>query len=78
MTAMTGAERQRRWRERNGANVGGRPGPPPSAPCGTVSAYKRHQRNKEHIDAECRDAYNAARRWKRRLATRPDWLGGPA
>lgn len=33
------------------------PGPLPSAPCGTVSAYKRHQRKGEPIDAACAAAW---------------------
>lgn len=37
-------------------------GPEPTAPCGTVSAFKRHQRNHEPIDDACRDAYNAEQR----------------
>lgn len=41
------------------ASVGrrSRPGPAPSAPCGTVAAYKRHQRNGEPVDAECGAAW---------------------
>jgi hypothetical protein len=38
-----------------------RPGPKPSAPCGTLSAYQRHFRKGEPIDDACREA-NA--RWK--------------
>jgi len=48
------ADRQRRYRQRNGARVGQSPGPVPSAPCGTVSAWKRHQRNGEPVCAACR------------------------
>lgn len=56
------AERQRAYRARQGARVGQSPGPPPSAPCGTVSAYKRHKRNGEPVDDACRLAYNAEQR----------------
>lgn len=55
-------ERQRAWRERQGQRVGGPRGPEPSAPCGTVSAYKRHKRNGEPVDQACREAYNAEQR----------------
>jgi hypothetical protein len=57
---MTAADRQRAYRLRNGASD--RPGPAPSAPCGTVSAYKRHVRNGEPVDAGCRDAWNTYHR----------------
>ena len=56
------AGRQRRYRERNGARVGDHPGPLPSAPCGTVSAYKRHLRHGETPCAACRAANAAAAR----------------
>ena len=56
------AERQRAYRARSGARVGQGPGPAPSAPCGTVSAYKRHKRHGEPIDDACRHAYNAEAR----------------
>ncbi len=59
---MTAAARQRAYRERKGAKVGGKPGPAPSAPCGTPSGYKRHKRNGEPIDDACRLAYNAEQR----------------
>lgn len=59
---MTAAERQARYRARNGARVGDHPGPVPSAPCGTVSAYKRHQRHHEPPCDPCRLAYNAKAR----------------
>lgn len=67
---MSGAERQRNWRDRNGANVGGPPGPPPSAPCGTVGAWRRHYRKGEDIDDPCRLAYNAAARTRRAARTK--------
>lgn len=54
---MSNADRQRRYRERKGARVGDHPGPVPSAPCGTVSAYKRHLRRHEPTDAACRAAW---------------------
>lgn len=54
---MTPAERQRAYRARKGADVDGPPGPKPSATCGTVSAWKRHQRNNEAIDDACRAAW---------------------
>jgi hypothetical protein len=54
---MTPADRQRAYRERNGARVGESPGPVPSAPCGTVSAWKRHQRKGEPSCAACRAAW---------------------
>ncbi|WP_417510588.1 hypothetical protein [Microbacterium sp.] len=38
----------------------------PKAPCGTESAYRRHLRNGEPIDAACRDAHAAGRRNARR------------
>lgn len=45
--------------EHKAVSVGGRsrPGPAPSQPCGTVSAYKRHQRNGEELDDACRAAW---------------------
>lgn len=33
------------------------PGPKPSAPCGTTSAYRRHQRNGETPCTACRQAW---------------------
>ena len=56
------ADRQRAYRARKGARVGQPPGPAPSAPCGAVSAYKRHVRRGEPIDDACRLAYNAEQR----------------
>lgn len=32
---------------------------PPKAECGTDAAYRRHQKNSEHIDEPCRAAHNA-------------------
>jgi hypothetical protein len=49
---------QRRWRAKQGARTG-ELGRPPSQPCGTVAAYKRHRRNDETPCAACRAA-NAA------------------
>lgn len=54
---MTAADRQRAYRARKGADVGGPPGPKPSAPCGTVSAYKRHLRRAEAVCAACAAAW---------------------
>ena len=56
------ADRQRAYRHRKGARVGEPPGPAPSAPCGTSSAYKRHKRDGEPVDEACRLAYNAEQR----------------
>lgn len=51
------AEKQRAYRDRK------RGGPPRQpAPCGTLAAFRRHQRHSEQIDAACREAYNAAQR----------------
>lgn len=58
---MNTAEYQRKYRASKGARTG-EPGRPVTAPCGTVSAYKRHKRNGEPVDAACRDAYNAVQR----------------
>jgi len=66
MTSQTAsAIRARAWRAARGANVGGRPGPKPSAPCGTVSAYKRHARNNETVCDACREVWNMAQRARR-------------
>jgi hypothetical protein len=54
---MTGADRQRAYRQRNGARVGQSPGPAPSAPCGGVSAYKGHLRRSEPPCEACRAAW---------------------
>jgi hypothetical protein len=61
---MSKAEYQRAWRARQGASTG-RPGPAPSAPCGTVSAYKRHLRAAERPCQPCRDAWSAYHRERR-------------
>jgi hypothetical protein len=54
---MTPADKQREYRDRL------RGGPPRvPAPCGTLAAFRRHQRHNEPIDAACREAYNAAHR----------------
>jgi len=59
---MSAAERQRRYRERNGARVGDHPGPQATEPCGTLAAHRRHKRNGEPIDDACRATYNAEHR----------------
>lgn len=64
MTAS--AIRSRAWRQARGANIGAKPGPAPSALCGTVAAYKRHVRNKQPIDDACRQAMNKAQRDRRK------------
>lgn len=57
------AETQRAYRDRK------RGGPPRALqPCGTLAAYRRHQRHGEPVDQACRDAYNAEHR--RMYATR--------
>jgi len=66
---MSTADQQYRWRASKGARTG-EPGPPPSAPCGTVSAYKRHKRKGESVDDACRLAYNAWHR-ERYAARKP-------
>lgn len=67
MADRTNAERQRAWRERNGSRVGGPPGPLPTAPCGTISAYKRHLRHGEVADPACKAAWAAYNReWYQR------------
>lgn len=55
---MSSAEYQRRWRAKHGAKTG-QPGRPITQPCGTVAAYKRHQRKNETPCAACRQAYSA-------------------
>lgn len=68
------AEYQRAYRARNGARVGEAPGPLPSAPCGTVSAYKRHRRYRETPCPACYAAWNAyqlAARARRNLRQTP-------
>jgi hypothetical protein len=56
------AIRQRLYRARKGARVGFPGGPAPTAPCGTVSAFKRHQRHKEPPCRECADVWNEYQR----------------
>lgn len=51
------ADRQRAYRDRKR----GTPARVP-LPCGTLAAFRRHQRRGEPIDQACRDAYNAAHR----------------
>ena len=54
---MTPADKQRAYRDR----LRGGPARQP-APCGTLAAFRRHQRHNEPIDDLCRAAYNAAHR----------------
>lgn len=61
---MTNADRQRRYRERNGANVGHPPGPQPTRPCGTEAAYRRHLRHGEATCGDCKTEH--ARRARER------------
>lgn len=53
---MTPAERQRNYRARKGATTG-QHGPTPTQPCGTIAAYKRHQRHNEPTCQPCKDAW---------------------
>jgi hypothetical protein len=53
---MSTAEQQRKWRASKGARTGV-PGRPITAECGTVSAYKRHRRKCETVDAACANAW---------------------
>lgn len=62
------AEYMRRYRAKQGAKTG-QMGPPPSSPCGTLAAYKRHLRKKEKPCPACAAArldwergYHARRR----------------
>lgn len=52
---MTDADRARRYRASKGATPG-RHGPPPTAPCGTPAAYRRHLRHREPPCAACKAA----------------------
>ncbi len=54
---MTSADKQREYRDR----LRGGPARVP-APCGTLAAFRRHQRRGEPICEACRVAYNAAHR----------------
>lgn len=65
--AEQGRERARAYRARNGARTGEH-GPKPTAPCGTVSAYKRHLRHQEAPCGPCRAAWAEYHR-KRHHAT---------
>jgi WhiB family redox-sensing transcriptional regulator len=38
----------------------------PPAPCGTRSAYDRHKRLGEPVDAACEQSYDDYRRWRRK------------
>jgi hypothetical protein len=58
---MSTAEYQRKWRASKGARTGV-PGRPPTQPCGTVAAYKRHRRNDETPCDACRSAWAAYQR----------------
>jgi hypothetical protein len=62
------AEYQREWRAKRGARTG-QPGRPVTEPCGTVSAYKRHQRRGEPVCDPCRTAWNDYTRELRRTKT---------
>jgi len=53
---MSTADYQRKWRASKGAQTG-EPGRRVTQPCGTVSAYKRHQRHGEIPCAECKTAW---------------------
>lgn len=62
---MADAEYQRRWRAEKARQEGrepGKPGRPQTQPCGTVAAYKRHQRAGEHACQPCRDAWSENQR----------------
>jgi hypothetical protein len=67
--AMSGAERQRNYRERNGARVGGKRGPLATEPCGTPAGARRHERAGEPVCDECKAA-EAIRQQQRRAAAR--------
>jgi hypothetical protein len=54
---MSTAEYQRAWRAKHGAGTG-KPGRPVTQPCGTVAAYKRHQRHRELPCEACRSAWS--------------------
>lgn len=58
---MSTADYQRKWRAAHGARTG-QPGPPPTQPCGTNAAYKRHQRKGEPPCDACRAAWSAYQR----------------
>ena len=66
---MSTAEQSRAWRAKNGARTGviGRP---PSQPCGTEAAFKRHKRRGETPCAACVAANRAhqARMYQQRKA----------
>jgi hypothetical protein len=55
------AEYQRRWRAKRGARTG-QPGRPQTEPCGTVAAYRRHERHQEPPCGLCRAAHSAYQR----------------
>lgn len=58
---MTSAEYQRAYRARKGARTG-QLGRPPTQPCGTVAAYRRHRRAGEEPCDLCRSAYSDRQR----------------
>lgn len=58
---MSTADQQRRWRAKQGARTG-RPGPEPSAECGTTSGYKRHKREG---DPKCDACWAANAKYQR-------------
>jgi hypothetical protein len=60
--AMTPAERQRKHRAKVGARVGQGRGPAPSEPCGTLAAFRRHERAGEVPCEPCREANRVAQR----------------
>ena len=66
---MSTAESQRRWRANHGTRSGVR-GRPPSSPCGTLAAHKRHVRHGEQPCELCRLAARADRQFRR---TRVSW-----
>ena len=67
---MSTAAYQREWRKRH--SQGNPVGRPVTEPCGTVSAYKRHQRHGETPCAGCRAAWSEWQReyYRRRKSTK--------
>ena len=62
---MSSAEYQRAYRARKALEAGRQPGQvgrPVTAPCGTVAAYKRHQRRGEQPCRSCRAAWSEYQR----------------
>jgi hypothetical protein len=58
---MSSAEYQRKWRASKGARTGV-PGRPPTQPCGTSAAFRRHKRAGETPCDACRAAESARQR----------------